>query len=206
MDINVVSTQDGQVTESLELDDAVFNAEYRESLVHQLIVAYQANGRQATVGHKNRAAVRGGGRKPWRQKGTGRARVGTIRSPLWRGGGKTFVAEGRTYDQKLNRKMYKGAMRSLVSELLRQERLLVVDELAPESSKTRDFLPLLDRLGLGRVLILVESPEGNLELATRNLPGVLLGNCFTLNPVQMLAQDKVLVTRAAIKRIEERLQ
>lgn len=206
MNVNVLSSKDGQVKESLALDDGVFAAAYKEPLVHQMLVSYQANGRQATVGHKNRSAVSGGGKKPWAQKGGGRARAGTSRSPLWRGGGKTFLAPGRTYDQKLNKKMYRSAMRGLLSELIRQERLFIVDELNPESHKTKDFAATLKVLDLKSVLILVESIEGNLDLATRNLPFVGLNTARSLNPVDLLAKDRVLVTQSAIKQIERQLQ
>lgn len=205
MEIRVLSSVDGQAKDSLVLDDSVFSVEYRESLIHQLILSYQANGRQGTVWQKNRAAVSGGGRKPWKQKGGGRARAGSSRSPIWRSGGKTFVGK-RNYEQKFNKKMYRTAMRSLFSELIRQERLVVVDELIPETHKTRDFKKTLGLLQLENVLILAEEAAGNLYLATRNLPSIQLNDVRHLKPVGLLSSNKVLTTVSVLKNIEGQLQ
>lgn len=205
MEIRVLSSVDGQTKDRLILDDSVFSVEYREPLIHQLILSYQANGRQATAWQKNRAAVSGGGRKPWKQKGGGRARAGSSRSPIWRSGGKTFVGK-RSYEQKLNKKMYRIAMRGLFSELIRQERLVVVDALTPETHKTQDFKKTLGRLRLENVLILAEEMAGNLYLATRNLPGIHLTDVRHLQPVGLLSNNKVLTTVSALKNIEGQLQ
>jgi len=204
--IQVFPQQGGEATEQLELSDSVFSVEYNEALIHQVVVAYQANGRVPTAMQKNRAAVRGGGAKPWRQKGTGRARAGTSSSPIWRGGGKTFVSSNRSYRQKVNRKMAQGAMRSLLSELLRQGRLKAVDGWQVESPRTKEMVAKLETHGLDRVLILSESVEENLALASRNLPGVEVVDVQGLDPVSLLRSKEILATSGALKKLEERLQ
>ncbi|MCG2633961.1 MAG: 50S ribosomal protein L4 [Gammaproteobacteria bacterium] len=206
MEIQIFPQQGGEATGKLELADTVFAAEYNEALIHQVVVAYQANGRAATSMQKNRAAVSGGGAKPWRQKGTGRARAGTSRSPLWRGGGNTFVAADRHFGQKINRKMYRGAMRALLSELIRQDRLRAVDEWQAETVKSKEMAAKLGNHDLSRVLIVSEGVDDNLALATRNLRGVNVVDVQGVDPVSLLGCDKVLVTAAALKKIEERLQ
>ncbi len=189
--------------DKLEVADAAFGREFNEPLVHQVVTAYMAGGRAGTKAQKTRAEVRGGGRKPWRQKGTGRARAGTIRSPLWRSGGRIFAAEPRDYSQKVNRKMYRGAMSSILSELARQDRLVVVEEFGVEAPRTRELVGKLRELGLDEVLIVSDNPDENLHLAARNLPHVDVREPSELDPVALVGFDKVLITVAAVKRIEE---
>lgn len=199
MDLNV---QGGSV---LQVSDAVFGADYKEALVHQVVTAYMAGARAGTKAQKNRAAVSGGGVKPFRQKGTGRARQGTIRSPIMRKGGVTFAAQPRDYSQKVNRKMYKGAIRSILSELVRQERLMVVDEFKLDSPKTKGMIAKLKELGVDDVMIVVEAMDENMLLASRNLYGVDVRDTNELDPVSMVGYGKVVMTSAALKIIEERL-
>ena len=190
---------------SLDVADAVFGQEFNETLVHQVVVAYMAAARSGNVGQKNRSAVSGGGAKPWRQKGTGRARAGTIRSPLWRGGGKTFAATTRDYSQKVNKKAYRSAIRSILSELVRQDRLVVVDAFGVDSPKTKELLGKLREMELDRVLIVHDDPDENLYLAARNLPNVDVVDSTITDPVSLIGFDKVLMTVAALKQFEERL-
>lgn len=191
---------------TLELADATFGADFNETLVHQVVTAIQAKGRAGTKAQKNRSDVRGGGAKPWKQKGTGRARAGTIRSPIWVGGGRTFAARPRDYSQKVNRKVYRAAMRSVLSELVRQERLIVVDSIKLEEPRTKLLLNKLDELKLGRnVLFLVDSYKTKLCLAARNLPYVDVLDLREINPVSLIRFDKVVATEAALKALEEQL-
>lgn len=191
---------------TLELADATFGADFNETLVHQVVTAIQAKGRAGTKAQKNRSAVRGGGAKPWKQKGTGRARAGTIRSPIWVGGGRAFAAAPRDYSQKVNRKVYRAAMRSVLSELIRQERLIVVEPIKLEEPRTQLLLGKLDELKLGHnVLILVDSYKTKLCLAARNLPYVDVLDLREINPVSLIRFDKVVATEAALKGLEERL-
>ncbi len=190
---------------SLDVADAVFGQDFNETLVHQVVVAYMAGARSGTHAQKNRSAVRGGGAKPWRQKGTGRARAGTIRSPLWRGGGKTFAATTRDYSQKVNKKAYRSAIRSILSELVRQDRLVVVESFGVDSPKTKDLLGKLKDMDLDRVLIVHDDPDENLYLAARNLPKVDVVDTTITDPVSLVGFDKVLMTVAALKQFEERL-
>lgn len=191
---------------TLELADASFAADFNETLVHQVVTAFQAKARQGTKAQKNRSDARGGGAKPWRQKGTGRARAGTSRSPIWVGGGRAFAARPRDYSQKVNRKMYRAAMRSILSELVRQERLIVVDKIKVEEPKTKLLLAKLDELKAGRnVLILVESYKTKLCLAARNLPHVDVLDLREVNPVSLIRFDKIVATEDALKALEERL-
>jgi large subunit ribosomal protein L4 len=191
---------------TLELADATFGADFNETLVHQVVTAIQAKGRAGTKAQKNRSAVRGGGAKPWKQKGTGRARAGTIRSPIWVGGGRAFAAAPRDYSQKVNRKVYRAAMRSVLSELVRQERLIVVDAIKIEEPRTQLLLNKLDELKLGHnVLILVDSYKTKLCLAARNLPYVDVLDLREINPVSLIRFDKVVATEAALKALEEQL-
>ena len=202
MRVDVVS--DAADAGSVELADRTFAADYNEPLVHQVVTAYMAGGRRGTKARKSRAEVRGGGAKPWRQKGLGRARAGSIRSPIWRGGGATFAAKPRSFVQKVNRKMYRGAMRSILSELVRRERLLVVEDFVLERPKTKDMVARLSTLGLADVLIVTEQQDDTLTLAARNLRDVSVQRCAEVDPVSLLTFDKVVMTVAAAKRIEER--
>ncbi|MCO6414168.1 MAG: 50S ribosomal protein L4 [Thiogranum sp.] len=190
---------------SMDVADAVFGQEFNESLVHQVVVAYMAAGRAGTVGQKSRSDVSGGGIKPWRQKGTGRARSGTIRSPLWRGGGKTFAATTRDYSQKVNKKAYRAAIRSILSELLRQDRLVVVESFAVGAPKTKELLGKLGAMDLDKVLIVHDEPDENLYLAARNLPHVDVLDTAIVDPVSLVGSEKVLMTVAALRQFEEKL-
>ena len=187
----------------VELSDTTFGREYNESLVHQVVTAYMAGGRQGTRAQKNRSQVRGGGAKPFRQKGTGRARAGTIRSPLWRSGGVTFAARPQDHDQKVNKKMYRGAMRAIFSELARRGNLVLVDDFTLDSPKTRLLAAKLKELGLEDVLIVTEGLEQNLYLASRNLVHVHALAVESVDPVSLLRCRNVLMTTPAAKRLEE---
>ncbi len=189
----------------VELADASFGAAFNEPLVHQVVTAYLAGARLGTKAQKNRSQVRGGGTKPWRQKGTGRARAGTIRSPIWTGGGLAFAARPRDYDQKVNRKMYRGAMCSVLSELVRQDRLLLTEEFGVSAPKTKELKTKLDALEVENVLIVIEGFDENLALAARNLVHVDVLEADTVNPVSLVGHDKVVMTVAAAKLLEERL-
>jgi large subunit ribosomal protein L4 len=190
----------------LQVSDATFGRDFNEALVHQVITAYRNAGRSGTKAQKTRAEVSGGGRKPYSQKGTGQARAGSNRSPIWVGGGVTFAAKPRDFGQKVNRKMYRGALRSMLSELARQERLLVTDGLALEAPKTKLLATQLKKLSLSDVLIVVEAIDEKLYLAARNLPHVEVLEVAALNPVSLAAHERVLMTAGAVKMIEERLQ
>ncbi|MBF7730861.1 50S ribosomal protein L4 [Pseudomonas sp. N040] len=190
---------------AIEVCERTFGGEFNETLVHQAVVAYMAGGRQGSKQQKNRSDVRGGGKKPWRQKGTGRARAGTIRSPIWRGGGATFAARPQDHEQKLNKKMYRAAMRSILAELARTGRLVVVQDFAVESPKTKALLGKLDGMGLTDVLIVSDAIDQNLYLAARNLPHVDVRDVQGSDPVSLIAYDKVLVTVSAVKKFEELL-
>ncbi len=192
-------------TTSIDVADATFGAAYNEPLVHQVVTAYLAGGRSGTKAQKSRSEVRGGGAKPWRQKGTGRARAGTSNSPIWVGGGRTFAAKPRDFSQKVNRKMYRGAIRSMLSELLRQQRLLVTDEFGVSAPKTKELRLKLKELGTESVLIVVEGFDEKLWLAARNLPYVDVLDARAVDPVSLTKHDKVIMTVAALKIVEERL-
>lgn len=190
--------------ESITLSDATFAREFNEALVHQAVTSYLAGGRAGTKAQKTRRLVRGGGRKPHAQKGSGRARAGSIRSPLWRGGGKTFAAVPRDFSQKLNRKMYQGAMRSIVSELVRQARLVVLPEFGVEAPKTKQLVEKLKALDLeDNVLIVTEQADENLYLAARNLAGVEVRSVTALDPVSLVGYEKVVMTVPSVRRLEE---
>src|SRR5882757_2959785 len=191
---------------ALQVSEAAFGTKFNEALVHQVMTAYRATGRAGTKAQKSRAEVRGGGKKPWAQKGTGQARAGSSRSPIWVGGGRTFAAKPRDFTQKVNRKMYRGAIRSMLSELARTERLVVTDGIVLEAPKTRLLANQLKEWSLEKVLIVVEATDEKLYLAARNLPYVEVIEATALNPVALAAYEKVLMTVAAVKRIEERLQ
>jgi len=190
---------------SVDVAESAFGAAFNEALVHQVVTAYLAGARAGTKAQKNRSAVRGGGTKPWRQKGTGRARAGTIRSPIWVGGGRTFAAQPRNHDQKVNKKMYRAALRSVLSELVRQDRLVVVESLELEAPKTKLLAGKLKELGLDNVLLLNEAFDETLFLAARNLPNVGICDAASIDPVVLIRFEKVLVTLPALKLIEERL-
>ena len=190
---------------SVDVADAAFAAEFNEALVHQVVTAFLAGARAGTKAQKNRSAVRGGGAKPWRQKGTGRARAGTIRSPIWVGGGRTFAAKPRDYKQKVNRKMYRAALRSVFSELIRQERLVVVESLEMKAPKTRELAQMLKKHDLDDVLIVNEAFDENVFLSARNLKKVGICDASSIDPVVLMRFEKVLVTLPALKLIEERL-
>ena len=192
-------------TGTVEVADATFGKEFNEALVHQVVTAYLAGGRQGTRAQKNRSDVRGGGKKPWRQKGTGRARAGTIRSPLWRSGGVTFAARPQDFSQTVNRKMYRAAMRSILSELVRQERLVAIEEFSVEAPKTKQVAAKLKELNLEKVLIVTEEVDETLYLAARNLPHVDVVDVAAADPVSLVAFDKVLVTVSALRKFEEKL-
>jgi large subunit ribosomal protein L4 len=190
---------------ALQVSEAAFGTKFNEPLVHQVLTAYRNAGRAGTKAQKSRAEVRGGGRKPYAQKGTGQARAGSSRSPIWVGGGRTFAAKPRDFSQKVNRKMYRGAMRSMLSELARTERLLVTDGIALEAAKTKLLAKQLKDWELASVLIVLEASDEKLSLAARNLPHVEVIEVPALNPLALAAYDKVLMTVAAVKLIEERL-
>jgi large subunit ribosomal protein L4 len=192
-------------SDSVDVADAAFSAEFNEPLVHQVVTAFLAGGRAGTKAQKNRAQVRGGGAKPWRQKGTGRARAGTIRSPIWVGGGKAFAARPRNHSQKVNRKMYRGALRSVLSELVRQDRLVVTEGLTMEAPKTRELAAKLKKLGLDSVLIVNEAFDEKVFLSARNLANVGICDAASIDPVVLMRFEKVLITLPALKLIEERL-
>ncbi|MGB1581164.1 MAG: 50S ribosomal protein L4 [Nevskiales bacterium] len=189
----------------LKVSPDLFETEFNEALVHQVVTAYMAGARAGTKGQKNRAAVSGGGRKPWRQKGTGRARAGTIRSPIWRGGGKTFAAVNRDFSQKVNRKMYRAGMRSIVAELLRQERLVVVKDFATTEPKTKSLVAELASLNASQALLVTAEANDNLSLAARNIPYVDVCAIGEINPLDLVAHEKVVMTVDAVKKIEEML-
>jgi large subunit ribosomal protein L4 len=190
----------------LQVSDTAFGHAFNEALVFQVVNAYRAAGRAGTKAQKTRAMVRGGGRKPWAQKGSGQARAGSIRSPIWVGGGRAFAAQPRDFAQKVNRKMYRGALRAMFSELARQDRLLVTEGIPLEAPKTKLLAGHLKSLALDNVLIIVEAVDEKLYLAARNLPGVEVLTAAAVNPVSLAAHDKVLATVGAVKLIEERLQ
>lgn len=202
MKLKLQSVAAGEV----EVSEAAFGRAYNEALVHQVVTAYLAAGRAGTKAQKTRAEVRGGGKKPWSQKGTGQARVGSIRSPLWIGGGRAFAARPRDFTQKVNRKMYRAALQSMLSELVRQDRLLVVESLELEAPKTKLLIGRLAELGASRALVLVEAFEEKLFLAARNLPNVEVMAVSALDPVSLLRHEKVIATVGALRLLERRLE
>ena len=190
---------------TVEVTDASFARAYNEGLVHQVLVAFMAGSRQGSRAHKNRSRVSGGGKKPWRQKGTGRARAGTSRSPIWRSGGVTFAAQPQEHSVKVNKKMYRGALRCIWSELIRQERLVVVEDLIIEQPKTKVLVEKLRDLGLSETLIVVEKIDDNLRLASRNLSKTDVRDLTHIDPLCLISNEKVLVTTAALKGLEAAL-
>jgi large subunit ribosomal protein L4 len=190
---------------AVELSEVAFGKEFNEALVHQVVTAYLSGGRQGTRGQKSRADVSGGGKKPWKQKGTGRARAGSSRSPIWRGGGKTFAARPQDWEQKVNRKMYRGAMQCILSELVRQDRLVLVEEISVSAPKTKELLAKLNGLGVSNVLIITEAVDENLYLAARNLPHVDVIDTAAVDPVSLIGFDKVIMSVPAAKKLEVEL-
>lgn len=203
MELSVLSG--GKASSKVSVSDQSFGRDFNEGLVHQVVTAYLAGGRQGTKAQKNRSERRGGGTKPWRQKGTGRARAGTIRSPLWRKGGVTFAAKNRDYTQKVNRKSHRAAMSSILSELIRQERLFIVDAMKVEAPKTKDLMAQLAKLPVERTLIVIENEDVNLRLSARNIPNVDVSTVAELSPVELVAFDHVVMTVDALKKLEEKL-
>jgi len=204
VELNVRKPGSSEVA-TVSVSDAAFAREYNEDLVHQVVTAYMAGARQGTRAQKNRAAVNGGGKKPWRQKGTGRARAGTTRSPIWRSGGVTFAAKPQDHSQKVNRKMYRAAMQTIMSELARQDRLIVVESLDLEAPKTKLLLQRLGEYGVDNVLIVSAEVDQNLYLAARNLHKVDVSDVDGIDPLSLIGHDTVMVTVGAVKKFEEML-
>lgn len=203
LEVPVINGQ-GSVS-AVEVAEQVFGQLFNETLIHQLVTRYLAGARAGTKAQKTRSEVSGGGIKPFRQKGTGRARAGTTRGPIWRSGGVTFAAKPRSFEQKLNKKMYKIGIRSIFSELLRQERLVVSNDIMPATAKTKDFNQKLKNIDGKRILIIADDMNENLILASRNIPYVEVATAESVNPVSLVSADKVIVTSGALKQIEERL-
>lgn len=205
MELPVLTQTGAQSKSSVQVSEELFACPFNEGLVHQVVTAYMAAGRAGTKGQKTRAEVRGGGIKPWKQKGTGRARAGSIRSPLWRGGGKVFAAVTRSFQQKVNRKMYRQALRAIFSELVRQDRLKIVDKFTIDTPKTKDLVNKLQGLKVKKVLILTDREDENLWLAAGNIPHVSISELNYMDPVSLVAYEHVLVTVDILKKIEEKL-
>ncbi|MEA3174333.1 MAG: large subunit ribosomal protein [Gammaproteobacteria bacterium] len=200
-----VQLRNAKPASEIQLSDVAFGRAYNEALIHQVVTAYQAAGRAGTKKQKSRAEVRGGGKKPWSQKGTGQARAGSIRSPIWVGGGRAFAARPRDYSQKVNRKMYRAAMQSMVSELVRSDRLYAVESIELTAPRTKLLLSKLSEFGLSRALILVEAYEEKLFLAARNIPYVEVLAVAALDPLSLIKHDKVIATVGALKLLDQRL-
>lgn len=192
-------------TKKVSVSDDAFAVSFNEALVHQLVVSYMASARAGTKAQKNRSAVSGGGAKPWRQKGTGRARAGTIRSPIWRSGGVTFAATPRDFSKKLNKKMYRVGMRSLVSELVRQDRLILIDRLGVTEPRTKQMQSRLEELGVNDALVLTDGLDSAVYLAARNIPNIQVMDISIVDPVSLIQQEKIVIDEAALKKLEERL-
>ena len=205
MNLNISEPGKGVSERAVDVSETTFGRQYNEALVHQVVVAFMAGARQGTRAQKTRSEVNGGGRKPFRQKGTGRARAGTIRSPIWRGGGVTFANKTQDFSQKVNRKMYRGAMQSILSELIRQDRMIVTEDFSVDAPKTKQVLARLKELELDNVLIVVEEVDENLYLAARNLRNIDVIDVQGVNPVNLIGFDKVLFTVGALKKAEELL-
>jgi large subunit ribosomal protein L4 len=205
MELQVLNGQTGAEEGKVQVLKENFDREFNEPLVHQVVTAYLATARSGTSAQKTRAEVRGGGRKPWRQKGGGRARAGSIRSPIWRGGGVTFAAKARSFDQKVNRKMYRAALKAILSELVRQERLVVLDEFSADEIKTSTMRKCLEKMNLSRALIITDKVSEELYLSTRNIPHIEVIDYSFIDPVSLIAFDKVAITAGALKEIEELL-
>ena len=200
-----VQLKNAKPASEIQLSDAAFGRAYNEALVHQVVTAYMAAGRAGTKAQKTRAEVRGGGKKPWSQKGTGQARAGSIRSPIWVGGGRAFAAKPRDFSQKVNRKMYRAAMQTMVSQLVREDRLVAVESIELTAPKTKQLISKLAEYGLERALILVEAYEEKLFLAARNVPHVEVMAVASLDPVSLVKHDKVVATVGALKLLDQRL-
>jgi large subunit ribosomal protein L4 len=205
LNLNISEPGKGITDKAVDVSEATFGRQFNEALVHQVVVAFMAGARQGSRAQKTRSEVNGGGRKPFRQKGTGRARAGTIRSPIWRGGGVTFAARPKDHSQKVNKKMFRGAMQSILSELIRQDRLVVTEDFVVDAPKTKQVQARLKELDLENVLIVVEDLESNLYLAARNLKKVDVIDVQGVNPVNLIGFDKVLFTVGALKKAEEML-
>ncbi|MGJ0486330.1 MAG: 50S ribosomal protein L4 [Methylomicrobium sp.] len=205
MGLQVPALNDQDTAGKVEVNEAVFGRDYNETLIHQIVTRFLAGRRAGTKAQKTRSEVSGGGMKPWRQKGTGRARSGSTRSPIWRTGGVAFAARPRNYEQKLNKKMFRAGIRSILSELLRQDRLVVANDILPASPKTKDFVEKLKGVNARRILVVVDSIDSNLALASRNLPYVEVVEANNLNPVLLVSAEKVIATSGALKKIEEHL-
>lgn len=205
MELNITALNKNQGAAKVTVSEVSFGREFNEALVHQVVTAYLSGARQGTKAQKTRAEVRGGGIKPWNQKGTGRARAGSIRSPLWRTGGKNFAAAPRDHSQKVNKKMYHGAMRCILSELVRQERLVVVEDMQVSQPKTKELMQQLKLLNLSQVLIVSDRIDENLYLAARNIKNIDLCDVEGINPVGMISYPHVIITVAALKQLEEML-
>jgi large subunit ribosomal protein L4 len=205
MELNIAKPGNGGAAGTVQVSDVTFGREYNEDLVHQVVTAYLAGARQGTRAQKTRSEVSGGGKKPWKQKGTGRARAGTIRSPLWRGGGIIFAAKPQDHSQKVNKKMYRAALQVILSELARQERLVVVESFGLEAPKTKSLVKALGDYGLQDVLIVSDDVNENLYLASRNLHRVDVRDVQGVDPVSLVAFDKVMITVSALKKFEEML-
>ncbi|MGD7035394.1 50S ribosomal protein L4 [Methylotuvimicrobium buryatense] len=205
MSIQIPAINENESAAAVAVGDEVFGQAFNETLVHQLVTRYLAGARSGTKAQKTRSDVSGGGSKPWRQKGTGRARSGTMRSPLWRTGGVTFAARPRSFEQKLNKKMFRSGLRSILSELLRQDRLVVSNEIIPSSPKTKEMVAKLSGLDCKRVLIISDEVDFNLALASRNIPYLEVCSADNISPVSLVGAEKVIMTPAAVKMIEERL-
>ncbi len=205
MGLQIPALNEKDSSGKVEVNEAVFGQPFNETLVHQLVTRYLAGARAGTKAQKTRSDVSGGGSKPWRQKGTGRARSGTTRSPIWRTGGVAFAARPRSYDQKLNKKMFRVGIRSILSELLRQDRLVVSNDIIPTTAKTKDINVFIKNIDAKRILIVVDIVDANLALASRNIPYVEIVEAVNLNPVLLVSADKVIATPAALKQLEERL-
>ena len=200
-----VQLKNAKPASEIQLSDAAFGRDYNEALVHQVVTAYMAAGRAGTKAQKTRAEVRGGGKKPWSQKGTGQARAGSIRSPIWVGGGRTFAAKPRDFSQKVNRKMYRAAMQTMVSQLVRDDRLVAVESIELSAPRTKLLISKLAEFGLSRALILVEAYEEKLFLAARNIPHVEVMAVAALDPLSLVKHDKVVATVGALKLLDQRL-
>lgn len=205
MDLKLIELSTGKENGTVQVADSLFGVDFNEALVHQVVNAYMAAGRSGTKGQKNRAAVSGGGAKPWRQKGTGRARAGTTRSPIWVGGGRAFPGHNRDFSQKVNRKMYRGAMRSIFSELNRSGRLIVVDDFKVDAPKTKEFNAKLAPLNVNDVLIITEAFDEYLYLSCRNLYSAEVCDVAGIDPVSLVGFQNVVMTQGAVKRLEEQL-
>lgn len=205
MQLNLTTATGKASKKSLEVSDENFAREFNEALVHQAVIAYMAGARSGTKAQKTRSEVRGGGKKPFRQKGTGRARAGTIRSPIWRSGGNTFAAKPRDYSQKLNRKMYSASIRSILSELLRKERLKAVEDFSMDAPKTKELAAKLNAWGTTDVLIVMHELNDALHLSARNIPHVSICQAEQIDPVILIRHDNVLMTASAVKKVEEML-